>query len=223
MAPKTTNSKASPKTAVPSYSSWSDVVERIRRWDATAMEELHTTLSTGIRFLLRRQLGPEDLDDKVHDVFVTVTQAIRNGELREPERLMGYVQTVVRRMVASHIDQAVQMRRKRMDVDCQESVTDKCPDPERKAIERERMGLAISVLQSMPKRDREVLKRFYLEEESAEAICRDMDLNETQFRLIKSRAKIRFGELGRRRLASRANRLLSKLPEGPIEPAPTPN
>ncbi len=26
-----------------------------------------------------------------------VTQAIRNGELREPERLMGYVQTVVRR------------------------------------------------------------------------------------------------------------------------------
>jgi hypothetical protein len=40
------------------------------------MEELHTTLSTGIRFLLRRQLGPEDLNDKVHDVFVIVTQAI---------------------------------------------------------------------------------------------------------------------------------------------------
>jgi hypothetical protein len=30
-----------------------------------------------------------------------------------------------------------------------------------------------------------------------------MNLSETQFRLVKSRAKARFGELGRRRLALR--------------------
>ena len=48
-----------------------------------------------------------------------------------------------------------------------------------------------------------MLTRFYLEEESAEEICRNMDLSETQFRLIKSRAKARFGELGKRRLTTR--------------------
>jgi hypothetical protein len=46
---------------------------------------------------LCRQLGPQDLDDKVHDTFLIVVQAIRKGELREPERLMGFVHTVVRR------------------------------------------------------------------------------------------------------------------------------
>jgi DNA-directed RNA polymerase specialized sigma24 family protein len=59
------------------------------------------------------------------------------------------------------------------------------------------------VLQSIPKRDREVLTRFYLNEESVDEICKNMDLSETQFRLIKSRAKARFGELGKRRLSIR--------------------
>jgi RNA polymerase sigma-70 factor (ECF subfamily) len=190
---------------VPGASDWPNLVERIQRGDASGMEELYKMFSTGIRFLLYRQLGPQDLDDKVHDVFVIITQAICNGELREPERLMGYVHTVVRRQVASHIDRAVQMRRNYVDVDFQESVSDKRPDPERAAIDRQNLGLAMSVLQCIPKRDREVLTRFYLNEESAEEICENMGLTDTQFRLIKSRAKARFGELGKRRLANRAS------------------
>jgi uncharacterized protein (DUF2384 family) len=60
------------------------------------------------------------------------------------------------------------------------------------------------VLHSIPKRDREVLTRFYLNAESSEEICRSMDLTDTQFRLIKSRARARFEEtLARRRMASR--------------------
>jgi hypothetical protein len=49
-----------------------------------------------------------------------------------------------------------------------------------------------------------VLVRFYLEEQPAERICNDMKLTETQFRLIKSRAKARFGELGKARMAQRS-------------------
>jgi RNA polymerase sigma-70 factor (ECF subfamily) len=196
------SAKESVEPGVKSPSNWPQLVERIRCGDPTAMEEMYQLFSTGIRFLLYRQLGPQDLDDKVHDVFVIITQAICNGDLREPERLMGYVHTVVRRQVASHIDRAVYQRRNRVDVDFQESVSDQRPNPEREAIERENMGLAMRILKSIPKRDREVLTRFYLNEESAEEICRKMDLTGTQFRLIKSRAKARFGELGKRRLAN---------------------
>jgi RNA polymerase sigma factor (sigma-70 family) len=192
-----------PAPVVQGASEWPNLVERIRRGEPSAMEELYKMFSTGIRFLLYRQLGPQDLDDKVHDVFVIITEAICNGELREPERLMGYVHTVVRRQVASHIDRAVHLRRCKVDVDFQEFLSDKRPDPEREAIDRENLGLAMRVLRSIPKRDREVLTRFYLNEESADEICQNMDLSETQFRLIKSRAKARFGELGKRRLASR--------------------
>jgi DNA-directed RNA polymerase specialized sigma24 family protein len=60
----------------------------------------------------------------------------------------------------------------------------------------------LQVLRSISPRDREILTRFYLYEQTQEQICREMDLTETQFRLLKSRAKARFAELGRRQLSS---------------------
>jgi DNA-directed RNA polymerase specialized sigma24 family protein len=65
------------------------------------------------------------------------------------------------------------------------------------------VDLAMRVLNSLPWREREVLTRFYLKEQSPRQICRDMNFTETQFRLIKSRAKGRFTELGRARFARR--------------------
>src|SRR6266851_4698063 len=50
---------------------------------------------------------------------------------------------------------------------------------------------------------REILTRFYLYEQSQDQICSEMGLTLTQFRLLKSRAKGRFGELGRKRLTHR--------------------
>ena len=185
--------------------SWELLANRVQRGDNDAMQELYDIFSKGVRFMLFRQLGPEDLDDKIHDVFLIIAQAIRNGELREPSRLMGYIHTIVRRQIVGYIDRAVSMRRNRVELDFDEAICDVHPDPEIAAIARENEQLALRVLQSIPKRDREVLTRFYLKEESPEEICRALDLTETQFRLIKSRAKARFGEMGKRRLASRGN------------------
>lgn len=177
------------------------LVERIRIGDPAGMEELYAVFSKGIRFYLCRQLGPQDLDDRLHDVFLIITQAIRRGELREPERLMGYVRTIVRRQVAAHIDIAVQARRNQTEIDTELNLSDREPNPESQAIQHENNELAMRILRSIPKRDREVLVRFYLEEQPAQQICTAMNLTETQFRLIKSRAKARFGELGKARLA----------------------
>ena len=82
-------------------------------------------------------------------------------------------------------------------------LSDRAPDPERGAIQRQREEMALRVLLGIAKRDREVLIRFYLQEQSSTQICRDMKLTATQFRLIKSRAKARFGELGKRRFSRR--------------------
>ena len=88
-------------------SSWSRLVDLVRAGDAAGIEELYEVFSTGVRFFLWRQIGPQDLDDKVHDVFLIITQSIQRGELREPDRLMGYVRTIVRRQVAAYIELAV--------------------------------------------------------------------------------------------------------------------
>jgi len=182
---------------------WLALVESIQRGERAGMEELYRVFSRGVRYYLCRQLGPQDLDDKVHDTFVIVVQAIRKGELREPERLMGFVRTVVRRQVAAQIDRAVQNRREQTEFDTTISVSDRSNSPEEAAILRQHEEVASSVIRSISGRDREILTRFYLMEQTQEEICEGMHLSETQFRLLKSRAKARFGELGRKKLARR--------------------
>lgn len=179
------------------------MVERIQAGDPSGMEELYGVFTSGIRFYLCRQLGPQDLDDKVHDAFLIIAQSIRRGDLREPERLMGYVRTVIRRQVAGYIGAAVESRRNLVDPDHGAILRDRQPDPERRAIEGQNVALAMRVLNTLPRRDREVLVRFYLQEQSPRQICRDLGLTQTQFRLTKSRAKARFTELGQARFARR--------------------
>jgi RNA polymerase sigma factor (sigma-70 family) len=179
---------------------WSELVERIRQEDPTGMEELYRIFARGIRFYLCRQLGPQELDDRVHDTFLIVVQAIRRGDLREPERLMGFVRTVVRRQVAAHIDDLVHSRREEVEIDVNSRLPDRSWNPEQSLASRENIALMRRVLDSLSQRDREILVRFYLQEESQDQICREMELTETQFRLLKSRAKARFGELGKKKL-----------------------
>jgi RNA polymerase sigma factor (sigma-70 family) len=184
--------------------SWAGLVERVRAGDPCGMEQLYAVFAKGVRFFLWRQFGPQDLDDKVHDVFLIITQSIQRGDLREPERLMGYVRTVVRRQVAAHIDSAVTARRNQQSIDPAMTLSDRGPDPERRVLEKEDQDVAMRMLRALPKRDREVLVRFYLQEQTAEQICSELNLTHTQFRLIKSRAKARYGEMGRRRLSQRS-------------------
>jgi DNA-directed RNA polymerase specialized sigma24 family protein len=165
------------------------------------MEDLYRVLSTGVRLRLSRQLRGRDISDRVHDLFVMVTESIRNGELRQPERLMGYVRTVERRQVASQIDH--ELREKRNAPAEAWAVPDDGASPERFAIEQQFSELARRILGGLRGRDREVLSRFYIAEESGAEICRAMDLTETQYRLIKSRAKARFVALCRRRMGEK--------------------
>jgi RNA polymerase sigma-70 factor (ECF subfamily) len=191
---------------------WAKLVARIHDRDGAAMEELYAVFEKGIRYFLLRNLGPDELDDRVHDCFVIVAQAIQNGELREPSRLMGFVRTVVKRQIAASIETAVTRRRTHADYeDTLFTVSDWKDDPERSLLARQRAEIANRVLNGISARDREILERFYVKEQSQEQICAEMSLSYNQFRLLKSRAKARFGEMGKR-VASHAGIRLKKAP-----------
>jgi RNA polymerase sigma factor (sigma-70 family) len=187
-------------------SNWTNLVAQVQQGEHSGMVELYRVFSRGIRFYLCRQLGPQELDDRVHDTFLIVVQAIQRGELREPERLMGFVRTVVRRQVAAQIDKVVHHRREEMDLELGSRVPDKRYNPEQTVAFRQRIEMMEDILSALSRKDREILTRFYLNEESQEQICREMGLSETQFRLLKSRAKARLGELGKKRLQGRTLR-----------------
>lgn len=182
---------------------WRALVEQIQAGDDAGLERLYKLFGRGIRFYLCRQLGPQELDDKVHDTFLIVVNAIQRGDLREPERLMGFARTVVQRQVAAYIDDAVRARNREIELETGIQVSDRARNPEQQAIDAEKTALMSDVLSELSERDREILVRFYLKEQPQEQICREMSLTETQFRLLKSRAKEKFGEKGRKKLESK--------------------
>jgi RNA polymerase sigma-70 factor (ECF subfamily) len=176
-----------------------EIVDLVQRGDRIGLEELYSVFGRGIRYYLCRHLGPRDLDDRMHDTFLIVVQAIRREELREPGRLLGFIRTIVKRQVAAHIEREVNERR-----DCQEAevVRLKLEDwrltPEERAVETDKRRLLELLIDELDEREREVIRRFYVEDQPHEQICEEMGLTFTQYRLIKSRAKQKLEELGKR-------------------------
>ncbi|MBM3737417.1 MAG: sigma-70 family RNA polymerase sigma factor [Acidobacteria bacterium] len=182
---------------------WTVLVDQIKSGDPAGLESLYRYFSRGVRYSFYRQCGRQELEDKVHDTFLIVVQAIMSGEVRVPGRLVGYIRTVVRRQIASHVNIATSGKRDDVDVEPEESILDYHRDPEQAAIRDEQVGIIIEMLAGISDRDREILTRFYIDEDPTDVICNDMGLTRNQFRLLKSRAKARFCEIGRHRLGIR--------------------
>lgn len=180
---------------------WKAMVERIRAGDPSGQEALYRNLGSGARLFLQRRLGIQDVEDRVHDLFVIVVEAIRRGELREPERLMGFVRTVLQRRVALEITRIIRTRESSVDLESAPDLMTTSPTPEQEAVTRQKVALMKQLLGKMRHREFQVLTRFYLREQPPEVIRDEMGLTETQFNLLKSRAKARLTELVRRKLA----------------------
>jgi RNA polymerase sigma-70 factor (ECF subfamily) len=176
------------------------LIEQIKRGEDAGMTELHKMFSNGVRWIIYRRLGCEECDDLMHDAFTIVVLAIKRGALRDPLCLMGYVQTVVRIQIAHAINRLVRIRQEESDTDFGRNVADSKNNPEQDYEFREQVDFMKVVLGELSSRDREILSRYYLNEETQAEICLQMGLTGTQFRLLKCRAKERFGKLGRTRM-----------------------
>ncbi len=192
-----------PQFATPSVD-WTALIDKVRAGSADGLDQLYRLFARGIRFHICRQLGPMELDDKVHDTFLVIVEALQKGDLREPDRLMGFVRTIVRRQISAYISAHVQKKREEVDLDSGLRIHSFSNSPEQSAMSQETRLMIDRVLSRMTDRDREILTRFYLYEQSQDQICDEMGLSDTQFRLLKSRAKARFGELGRKKIQQRA-------------------
>ena len=181
---------------------WTAIVDRILNDDETAERELCDNLSRGLRLLVARRLDEcPEVDDVVNDVLATTVNNIRRGMLTEPTRLAGYVQSIAKHKVAHCICERVRSRTSDVSIE-DVVVVDRRENPEESAISAERFQIVRATLNSLSSRAREILTRFYVDEQPPEQICAEMRLTETQFRLLKSRAKARFGMVGRRGIAS---------------------
>lgn len=177
---------------------WTAAVQQIRTGNELSVETLCAAVTECARAQLYQSVEAQSVDDHVQEVLMIVLAAIRNGELRNPECLMGFVRTVTRRQVTVHIRRNVIRRRRITSVESSELPAAPADEsPEARLRLQERVALVRDVLERICSRDREILVRFYYKEQDSHQICREMQLTSTQFRLYKSRALAKCSELGR--------------------------
>lgn len=193
---------ASPEPTT-SRSSESDVqfaalADRIRQGEDAAAGELYERINRGLRYLLYRQLGRDCAEDKFQDVFLITLSAIRSGQIENPLALVGFIRGVARNLICGEIKSRQTERTKVIDISTPGLVLPARERPEDIHERESQIGFARQILKELSPKDREILVRFHLQDQSAEQIMTEMGLTETQFRLTKSRAKQRFADLGRK-------------------------
>lgn len=182
---------------------WASIVQRIREGEKEATEEFYRHFYNGIRLLLFQKAGSQEFEDRLHNTFVILLAAIRKGEVPDPSRLPAFVRTVLKRQAVSEVQGVIHERRACVDGQAATDLRDHRQSREESLSSEQRASLMRELLQQMDSTDREILTRFYLDEHTREQICADLDLSSDQFRLRKSRAKIRFGTMAKRFLAPR--------------------
>jgi RNA polymerase sigma-70 factor, ECF subfamily len=180
-------------TTTQDNASWSadaeTIVRLIQAGDPRGEELLYSVFTRGLRYLAIRKVGYEQADECVHDTFIALAKKIRDGALREPAALLKYARTILERMI---VDIHRERRKWRAEVDFDYLAltrADDAPSPEKAYESSTRTELMKRALQQLRPKEREILVRFYLEEQDQEKIRREMNLTHTQYRLLKSRSK----------------------------------
>ena len=158
----------------------------------------------GLRAQLARVTGNIELaSDLLQDAVVTALQKLQAGEISDPAHLDGYVY----RVALNHFRNYRRKDKSRLtnseDIPDLTDETESRPVTEVEADQWTR--LVKEVLREMRLvRDRELLVRFYLQEESKEDLCRAFGLSELHFNRVIHRARDRFRELLRQRGLSKS-------------------
>lgn len=176
-------------------SSPADLVARIRDGETAAEEELVGRYSRGVSMILRRAAGvPEVADDLYQEVFLRAVEKIRRGEVRDPERLSGFICALARNLAILHFRHNPPTES--IAASAAMSVPEPAPGPLERVLRSEDAHMVRQVLAELPSdRDRQILYRFYIAEEDKETICAGLGLSSLQFNRVLHRARERFREL----------------------------
>jgi RNA polymerase sigma-70 factor (ECF subfamily) len=168
------------------------LVERIRRADPAAEAELVDRYSRGVRMIISRTSGDRSIvEDLCQDTFRIALEKIRRGDVRDPARLSGFMCSLARNIA---IDR--NRREPRRDSTSPPETADQAPSQLDRLLLKEQATIARQVLDELgSERDRQILFRFYVAEDSKAQICQDLGLSSLHFNRVLFRARERYRTL----------------------------
>jgi RNA polymerase sigma-70 factor (ECF subfamily) len=155
--------------------------------------------TVGLRLQLTRITRDRDLAaDMLHDAVVTALQKLQAGEISTRAQLDGYVYRVALNHFRNH------QRKDKSRVSNHDAAAE-LPDRDDRGVpesleKAQCVKIARELLNEVkPARDRDLLVRFYLYEETKEQLCQSFGLSELHFNRVIFRARERFRGLLKRR------------------------
>jgi RNA polymerase sigma-70 factor (ECF subfamily) len=172
-----------------------ELVSRIQNGDEQAEEELFRRYKRGVTIVISRTWNTCPLTaDLCQETFRITFQNIREGTIREPEKLPAYIWGVAHNLVIECLRKTAS--RSPAGMEAAEDLPDPSPDQLDSILQKERARIVRQVLDGLrSERDRQVLYRFYLAEDDKGAICADLGLTGDQFNLVLFRARKQYRRL----------------------------
>jgi RNA polymerase sigma-70 factor (ECF subfamily) len=172
------------------------LVERITSGDKQAEAEMVARYNRGLRYLLRRKARDSQMaEDLLQETWAVALQKIRGGGLTDPGRLAGYLCGIAKNLAIG--DRRRDGRQKTSaNSDVVDLAADDSPSPFQRASRAEVCGHVRDLLKGLKRdRDREILMRFYVQEEDKQQICFDMNLDSAHFNRVLFRARQRLKDV----------------------------
>jgi len=178
------------------------LVARIRQGEAEAEGLLVERYQRGILYQLHRMSRDHALcEDLSQDTLCLVLQKIRAGEVREPQKLAGFI-----RNTASNVFIADYRKKSRRgehgDPVPASDLASGANDPQTQTERKQLAALVHRVIDQMSaERDRLILFRFYVLQEDRDSVCDFLQIDRELFNRVLHRARRRFKELWQARVA----------------------
>lgn len=177
-------------------SNWAPLLERVQQGDNRALEEFYREWFPRLYYYFGNRVGWDSASDYAQEVFLDALARIQQGAIADLSCFPGYIFTVAARRVCRHIRH--HGREKSLERIPPSSVRSADRGPDAQVYDQQQVEILQRALARLSPRQREILTRFYLYEQSPEQIQREMGLSKTQYRLLKSRAKTQLGLFGQR-------------------------
>jgi RNA polymerase sigma-70 factor (ECF subfamily) len=163
----------------------------LKERDTDAENRLVSHFSRTIQLKLRAQLrSPELIQDAFQETFLRVLSYFRSGKtLDEPNRLPAFVHAtchnIALELLRSHTrhDQLPENQPERADAGL---------DPESQLVTQERKALVRRLLEELSEKDRQLLRRVFLDEEDKDSVCHEFHVDRGYLRVLLYRARQRF-------------------------------
>ena len=166
-------------------------VERLQAGDFRTQEHFVAYFSELIQLKLRSRLNsPQAIEDVRQETFSRVFAALRDGKIRQPDRLGAFVNSMCNNVLLEHY--RANSRDDSLDDDQERDFPAASVDV-LGAIANQQMAEKIrEILEEMPERDRRLLREVFLEERDKDAVCKDFGVDREYLHVLLYRAKQSF-------------------------------